>query len=90
MLDGTLYSEGKGPRVEINSKEKTVHVNRLKPLLGPDLSGAHSEGQWSPPLFHGDHMAPVLQQKPLNFLRTGLLLTSKLSVCSKASELQGM
>jgi len=55
--------EVKGPlnvRTVMNSKERVVHVNRLRPLLRPDISGEHSEGQWGPPLFQyycDDHPA---------------------------------
>ena len=46
--------ELKGPlnvRIEMNGKERVVHVNRLRPLLRPDVRSKNSEGQWGPPLF---------------------------------------
>ena len=35
----------------MNNKERVVHVNRVRPLLRPDLRTECLDGQWSPPLF---------------------------------------
>jgi len=34
-----------------NNMEKIIHINRLRPLLRPDIRHKHSEGQQNPSLF---------------------------------------
>jgi len=75
--------ELKGPlnvRIEMNSKERVVHVNRLRPLLRPDTTSEHPEGQWSPPLFQyycNDHPAPDPQPEPPAAPQSGQPVTTR-------------
>jgi len=78
-----IVKEFKGPlsvRIVKNSKERVVHVNRLRPLLRPDISSEHSEGQWSPPLFQyycDDHLASNPQSEPPAAPQSGQPVTTR-------------
>ena len=65
----------------MNNKEQIVHVNRLRPLLRPDLTSEHnSGGQWSPPLFEyycDDHQASVPQWEPPVAPQSGQPVTTR-------------
>ena len=66
-MDGERVKRTIECRIEMNIKERVIHVNRLRPLLRPDTTNEHSEGQWSPPLFQyycDDHPAPDPQAAP--------------------------
>ena len=75
--------ELKGPlniRIEMNNKERIIHVNRLRPLLRPDLTSDHSGGQWSPPLFEyycDDHPASAPQREPPAAPQSGQPVTTR-------------
>ena len=67
-----IVREWKGPlnvKISMNNKERVVHINRVRPLLRPDLRTKYSEpeGQWSPPLFQyfcDDNPAPTPPDDP--------------------------
>jgi len=82
--DPTMYSSQLplNVRIQRNNKIHIVHVNRLRPLLRPDLGNEHCESgeQWSPPLFEyhcNDHPEPAPQWESPAAPQSGLPVTTR-------------
>jgi len=75
----------KGPlnvKIQMNNKEQVVHVNRIRPLLRPDLGTERSkpDEQWSPSLFQyycDDVPASAIQDEPQAVPQSGPPVTTR-------------